>query len=104
MSPHDAQSERDSDHQEAIESRASASDEFPTNVTRSTEDLTIGGSEKKPPSQAQASGDEHPDSPAMDEEESSPGPTEEPPAGLSSSEQAVVNQECALESGDESPG
>ena len=58
------------DVQEAAERRAASSEESPTNVTRSTQHLTIGGSEKDT----------------------------EPQNGSSSSEQAVENQERGEES------
>ena len=64
------------DAKEAAEKRASTSEESPSNVTRSTQDLTIAGSEKDT----------------------------EPQNSLSNAEQAVENQERALESGEESPG
>jgi hypothetical protein len=107
MSPSDPQRELDSDHQEAVERRASASKEFPTNVTRSTQDLTTGGSEKDPDSHAEASTEHEPLHSSLGDEDvppPSPEPTEAPTDGLSSSEQAVVHQERALESGEESPG
>jgi hypothetical protein len=107
MNPAHPQRKLDRDDQETVERRAATSNEFPTNVTRSTQDLTTGGSEKDPDSHAQASADrEHPEcSPAeMHISESSSKPTEAPTEGLSSSEQAAVNQERALESGEESPG
>jgi hypothetical protein len=106
MTPRHSQRELDRDDQETVERRAASSTEFPTNVTRSTQDLTIGGSEKDPDSRAQASADrEHPESaPRRGISESSSEPAEAPTEGLSSSEQAAVNQERALESGEESPG
>ena len=93
------------DDQEAVERRASVSMETPTNVTRSTQDLTVGGTEKDPDSHRETSREDLHSTPA---EKSTPQPpvrpTEEPADGLSSSEQAAVNQERALESGEESPG
>ena len=64
------------DGREAAERHASSSEESPTNVTRSTQDLTVGGSEKDPEAQS----------------------------GVSDAEQAVENQKRALEIGEESPG
>jgi hypothetical protein len=91
---------------------ASTSTESPTNVMRSTEDLTIGGTEKHAESQpgASAPGDELLRVSAADEKASRPSrePTEEreeqSPDELSNAEQAVKRQERALESGEESPG
>ena len=107
MNPGHSQRELDREDQETVERRASTSNEFPTNVARSTEDLTTGGSEKDSDSHEQASADrEHPES-SLEERHlsrSSSKPTEAPTEGLSSSEQAAVNQERALESGEESPG
>jgi hypothetical protein len=106
MNPSGSQKELHRDDQEAAERRASTSDEFPRNVTRSTQDLTIGGNEKNPNSQADVGDGEHSEpSPAesVDPEPSSE-PTPAPAEGRSSSEQAAVNQERALESGEESPG
>jgi hypothetical protein len=105
MSPNDPQTELDSDHQEAVERRASASHEFPTNVTRSTQDLTTGGSEKD--SHAEANTEQEPPHSSLEDEgfpPPSPEPTEAPTDRLSSSEQAVVQRERALETGKESPG
>lgn len=65
------------------ERRASTSVEFPSNVTRSTQDLTVGGNTKEPD-----------DADPPDHSASRP----------SNAEQAVENQEQALESGEESPG
>ena len=89
------------DDQEAVERRASVSLETPTNVTRSTQDLTVGGSEKDPDSHREASTEDLSSAPA---ETNTPQP--QPPEGgdgLSSTEQAVVRQERGLGSGDESP-
>ena len=105
MSPSDPQGELGSDHQEAVERRASASKEFPTNVTRSTQDLTTGGSEKDP--DAHGSTDhERLRSPLPEEDvpHPSPEPTEAPTDGVSSSEQAAVLQEPTPKSREESPG
>ena len=107
MNPGHSQRELDRDDQETVERRAATSNEFPTNVTRSTQDLTTGGSDKDPDSHSQASADrEHPESspPERHLSDSSSKPTEASTEGLSSSEQAAVNQERALESGEESPG
>jgi hypothetical protein len=64
MNPgHHPQRKLDRDDQETVERRASTSNEFPTNVTRSTQDLTVGGSEKDTDSQQKPtleSGDESP--------------------------------------------
>jgi hypothetical protein len=63
MTPSDPTRKRDRDDHEAVERRASTSNEFPTNVTRSTQDLTIGGNAKDPDSQHESaleSGDESP--------------------------------------------
>ena len=65
------------------EHQASTSTERPSNVTRSTEDLTIGENKKQPQGADQG---------------------EDTMNGRSSSEQAIENQERALESGEESPG
>lgn len=98
----DRQEEFDTDAQEVAERRASTSEESPTNVTRSTQDRTIGGSEKYTESRAGAS------APVHEHRDASSVPTEErreqSADGLSSSAQAVENQERALESGEESPG
>jgi len=56
--------------------------EFPSNVTRSTQDLTVGGNTKEP------DGADPPDRTGN---------------RRSNAEQAVKNQEQALESGEESP-
>ena len=83
------------------------SEEFPSNVTRSTQGLTIGGSEKDPDSRTHAGADgEHAESsPAESLHPERPSePTKAPAKGRSSSEQAAVNQERALESGEETPG
>lgn len=66
--------------QETANRRAASSSETPSHVTRSTQDLTVGGSEKEPDA------------------------TEEPAGDLSNAEQAVENQERDLKSGTESPG
>jgi hypothetical protein len=63
--------------------RASSSTEDPTNVARSTEDLTVGGNKKQPQD--------------ADRWEDTPEPR-------SPAEQALENQQRALESGQESPG
>jgi hypothetical protein len=112
MTTDDRQEEHDSDAQEASERRASTSIESPTNVTRSTQDLTIGGSEKHAESQAGASApdDELLHASPADEKTSpvSPEPTaerrEKSADGLSNAKQAVEKQERALESGEEAPG
>ena len=111
MSRDGRQEELNTDAHEAAERRASTSEESPSNVTRSTQDLTIGGSGKYPESRAgaRALGQEHRDlSPADEQATPSPGPPEErgnqSADGLSSSDQALENQERALESGEESPG
>jgi hypothetical protein len=91
------------DDREAVERRASVSLETPTNVTRSTQDLTVGGSEKDPDSHREASTEDLHSAPA---EKNTPQPPLEPPEageGLSTTEQAVVRQERGLGSGDESP-
>ena len=108
----DRKRERPSDSEEAPEQRASTSMEFPTDVTRSTQDLTIGGSEKEPKSvtEVSPSADQHPSASAT--KEGTPVPSRKPTdrrdeqliRPLSDSEQAVENQERALESGEESPG
>ena len=106
MNPSDPHPDLDRDDQEAVERRASTSEEFPTNIIRSTQDLTVGGTEKDPDSQTHATADrEHPTpSPAEREPELSSEPTDAPTKGRSSSEQAALNQERALESGEEAPG
>jgi hypothetical protein len=111
MTTDDRQEKPDSDAREASKRRASTSTETPTNVTRSTQDLTIGGTEKHAESQSGASA---PDNDLLgtssDEKASppSPEPTEErgdqSADGLSNAEQAVKNQQRALDSGQESPG
>ncbi len=103
MNRNDRQKELGGDDQETVERRASHSQEPPTNVTRSTEDLTVGGTEKDPDSYGPANRQGHA---ASTERTRRPPvkPTEEPAEGLSSSEQAVVRQARALESGEESPG
>ena len=108
----DRKRERPSDSEEAPEQRASTSMEFPTDVTRSTQDLTIGGSEKDPESHTEvsASAQQRPSTSAT--KEGTPVPSPKPTdrrekqstRPLSDSEQAVENQERALESGEESPG
>ena len=108
----DRKQQRASDPEEAAEQLASTSMEFPTNVTRSTQDLTIGGSEKNPEphTEASASADQHPSASATKEGTPVPSPKptdrrdEQSTRHLSDSEQAVENQERALESGKESPG
>jgi hypothetical protein len=112
MTTDDRQEQNDREVQEASERRASTSIESPTNVTRSTQDLTIGGSEKHPDSQSGASApdDELLQASPPDEKTSppSPEPTEErreqSADGLSSAGKAVEKQQRALESGEESPG
>lgn len=103
--------QRANDPEEATEQRASTSLEFPTNMTRSTQDLTIGGSEKVPEhTEVSASADQHPSASAT--KEATPVPSPKPKdrrdkqstRPLSDSEQAVENQKRALESGEESPG
>ena len=93
------------DEQEAVERRASVSMETPTNVTRSTQDLTVGGSEKDPDSHQDASTEDRHSASA---EKNTPQPPLEPPGepgdGLSSFEQAVVRQDRAPESAQASPG
>jgi len=88
------------DDQEAVERRASVSMETPTNVTRSTQDLTVGGNEKDPDSHREASTEDLHSDPA---EKNAPQPPLEPPGepddGLSTSEPVVVREERALESG-----
>jgi hypothetical protein len=63
------------DDQEAVERRASVSMETPTNVTRSTQDLTVGGSEKDPDSHREASTE---DLHSASAEKSTPQPPEKP--------------------------
>ena len=76
--------------------------EFPSNVTRSTQDLTVGGSEKEPTGGgASPSRRGDPDDGQETEERDQ---RDQPADGLSNAEQAVENQERALQCGDESPG
>ena len=89
------------DDQEAVVRRASVSMETPTNVTRSTQDLTVGGNKKDPDSHRDASTEDLHSTPA---EKNPPQPPLEEPPGMSSSEQAVVRQERAPGSGEESSG
>jgi hypothetical protein len=108
----DRKQQRASDWEEAAEQRASTSMEFPADVTRSTQDLTIGGSEKDPESHTEvsASAQQRPSTSAT--KEGTPVPSPKPTGRrekqstrpLSDSEQALENQERALESGEESPG
>ncbi len=108
----DREQQRASDSEEAAEQRASTSMEFPADVTRSTQDLTIGGSEKDPESHMQvgASAERRPSASATKEGTPvlSPKPTdrrdEQPTRPLSDSERALEEQGRALESGEESPG
>ena len=95
MNSSDPQGELDREDEEAAERRASTSEEFPTNITRSTQDLTIGGSEKKPDAPKHA---------RVDHQQSESSPMASSVEGTSNAEQAVVNQERALETGEESPG
>jgi hypothetical protein len=88
----DRKRQRASDPEEAVEQRASTSMEFPTNVTRSTQDLTIGGSEKDLDSGAESTS-------SVDESDDASAANERTPA-----EQAVENQKRGLESGEESSG
>jgi len=112
MTTDDRQEKTDRDAQEVSERRASTSTESPTDVARSTQDLTIGGTEQHAESRSGASahGNQLPQAPAADQKASSPSPEAtqergEPSAGgLSNAEQAVKNQQLALESGEESPG
>jgi hypothetical protein len=107
----DRKGQRASDSEEAAQ-RASTTMEFPTGVTRSTQDLTIGGSEKDPESdiEAGASAERRPNASATKERTAVPSPKptdrreEQSTHPLSDSEQALENQERALESGEESPG
>ena len=104
MNKNDPPKELGRDDQETVERRASTSMETPNNVTRSTEDLTVGGSEKAPDSHGRASTEDLRRAAAAKNTPQPPlGPTEEPVDGLSSSEQDVVRQERALES-EPSPG
>ena len=111
MTTDDRQEKTDRDAQEVSERRASTSIESPTNVARSTQDLTIGGTEKHAESRSGAGAPDPqlPQAPA-DQKASSPSPEatevrgEQSAGGLSNAEQAVKNQQRALESGDESPG
>jgi hypothetical protein len=108
----DRKRERPSDSEEAPEQRASTSMEFPTDVTRSTQDLTIGGSKKDSESHTEggASAERRPRASATKDGTPVPSPKptdkrdEQSTRPLSDSEQAVENQERALESGEESPG
>ena len=112
MTTDDRQEKTDRDAQEVSERRASTSIESPTNVARSTQDLTIGGTEKHAESRsgADAPDPQLPQAPPADQKASSPSPEatevrgEQSAGGLSNAEQAVKNQQRALESGDESPG
>jgi hypothetical protein len=111
MTTDDPHEERDNDAREASKRRASTSIDYPTNMTRSTQDLTIGGSEKQAEPQAGASarGDELLHASPPDEKTSPPSPQpteqrgEQSGDGVWSAEHAVENQERALESGGESP-
>ena len=108
----DRKRQRASDSEEAAEQRASTSMEFPADVTRSTQDLTIGGNEKDPESHTEvsASADHHPSAPATKEGTPVPSPKptgrrdEQSTRPLSDSERALEEQGRALESGEESPG
>ena len=90
------------DEQGAVERRASVSMETPTNVSRSTQDLTVGGDEKDPDSHREAStADLHS---ALEEKNTPPLEPSGEPDGLSSPELAVVRPARAPESGEGSPG
>ncbi len=90
------------DDEPRAEERAAISMEFPSNVTRSTQDLTVGGSEKEPTGGgASPSTRGNPDD-AQGTEERDQG--DQSANGLSNAEHAVENQERALQSGEESPG
>jgi hypothetical protein len=113
MSTDDRQEKTDRDAQEVSERRASTSTESPTNVARSTQDLSIGGTRNHAESRsgAGAPGPQLPQAPRADQKKaSSPSPEategggEQSAGGLSNAEQAVRNQQSALESGEESPG
>jgi hypothetical protein len=112
MTTDDRQEQNDREVQEASERRASTSIESPTNVTRSTQDLTIGGTEEHAESQSGASAPDDEFHPASRADEKTPPPSPEPTEErgeqsqdeLSNAEQAVEKQHRALESGEESPG
>ncbi len=105
MNRKDPQKGLSRDDQEAVERRASVSMETPTNVTRSTQDLTVGGNEKAPDSNREASTEDLHSAPAEKNTPQPPlEPSGEPVEGLSSSEQAVVRKERAPGSGGEAPG
>ena len=104
MNRNDPQKALSRDDQEAVERRASVSMETPTNVTRSTQDLTVGGSEKDPDSHREASTADLHSAPAEKNYSASTGAPRRARRGLSSPEQAVVRPERAPESGEESPG
>jgi hypothetical protein len=91
------------DDQEAVERRASVSMETPANVTRSTQDLTVGGNQKDPDSHREASTEDLHSAPAEKNTPQQLEPSGEPDEALSSSEQAVLRQERAPESGEGSP-
>lgn len=92
------------DEQGAVERRASVSMETPTNVSRSTQDLTVGGSEKDPDSHQEASTEDRHSAPAENTTQPPLEPPGEPGDGLSSFEHAVVRRERAAESAEESSG
>jgi len=76
--------------------------EFPSNVTRSTQHLAVGGSEKESTG-GSASPSRHEDSDnGQETDERDQG--NQSANGRSNAEQAVENEERALQSGDESPG
>ena len=90
------------DDEPRAEERAATSMEFPSNVTRSTQDLTVGGCEKEPTGGgARPSRRGDPDD-GQETEERDQG--DELANGQSHAEQAVDNQGRALQNGDESPG
>jgi hypothetical protein len=84
------------------EERAATSMEFPSNVTRSTQDLTVGGSEKEPTGGGDSPSRRGNPDEAQETEERDQG--DRSADGLSTAEQAVDNQDRALQSGEESPG
>ena len=107
MNPGHPQRKLDRDDQETGRTARSHEQRVPHQRNSQHAGPTTGGSEKDPDSHAQASADrEHPASspPERHFSDSSSKPTEASTEGLSSSEQAAVNQERALESGEESPG
>ena len=90
------------DDEPRAEARAATSMEFPSNVRRSTRDRTVGGSEKEPAGGGASPSRRGDPDDGQETEERDQG--DQPADGQSNAEQAVENQERALQSGEESPG